>query len=45
MRGRVPPKLDNRSFEDLRREAIRQLQVACPGWTDLSPSDPGIALV
>jgi hypothetical protein len=45
MRGRVPPKLDNRSFEDLRLEAIQQLQAACPGWTDLSPSDPGIALV
>ena len=45
MRGRVPPKLDNRSFEELRQEAIRQLQAVCPGWTDLSPSDPGIALV
>jgi hypothetical protein len=45
MRGRVPPKLDNRSFEELRQEAIQQLQAACPGWTDLSPSDPGIALV
>ena len=45
MRGRVPPKLDDRSFEQLRQEAIRQLQAACPTWTDLSPSDPGIALI
>ena len=45
MRGRIPPKLDDRSFQQLRDEAIRQLQAACPGWTDLSPSDPGIALI
>jgi baseplate J-like protein len=45
VRGRVPPKLDNRSFDELRREAVQQLQAACPGWTDLSPSDPGIALI
>ena len=45
MRGRVPPKLDDRSFEQLRQEAVRQLQAACPTWTDLSPSDPGIALI
>jgi hypothetical protein len=45
MRSRASPKLDHRSFEDLRLEAIRQLQAACPGWTDFSPSDPGIALV
>jgi baseplate J-like protein len=45
MRGRVPPKLDNRSFDQLRGEAIERLRAACPAWTDLSPSDPGIALV
>jgi len=45
VRGRVPPKLDDRSFEQLRQEAIQQLHAACPGWTDFSPSDPGIALV
>ena len=45
MRGRVPPKLDDRSFQQLRDEAIERLQAACPAWTDLSPSDPGIALV
>lgn len=45
MRGRVPPKLDDRSFEQLRQEAVRQLQASCPTWTDLSPSDPGIALL
>lgn len=45
MRGRVPPKLDDRSFQQLRGEAIERLQAACPAWTDLSPSDPGIALV
>jgi hypothetical protein len=45
VRGRVPPKLDDRSFDQLREEAIRQLQAACPAWTDLSPSDPGIALI
>jgi Baseplate J-like protein len=45
VRGRVPPKLDDRSFDQLRQEAVRQLQAACPAWTDLSPSDPGIALI
>jgi hypothetical protein len=42
---RIPPRLDDRSFEQLRAEAVKRLQVACPGWTDLSASDPGIALV
>ena len=45
MKGRIPPKLDNRSFDELRNDAIQQLHTACPGWTDHSPSDPGIALV
>jgi len=45
LRGRLPPKLDDRSFEQLRVEAIERLRAACPAWTDLSPSDPGIALL
>lgn len=45
MRVRIPPRLDDRSFEQLRTEAITRLQAACPAWTDLSASDPGIALV
>ncbi len=45
MKVRIPPRLDDRSFEQLRTEAIARLQAACPAWTDLSASDPGIALV
>lgn len=45
MRGRVPPRLDDRSFQELRDEAIDRIRATCPAWTDFSSSDPGIALV
>ncbi len=44
MRRPVPPRLDDRSFDQLRAEAIERIKAACPEWTDFSPSDPGIAL-
>jgi hypothetical protein len=40
-----PPQLDDRSFEDLVAEARAVIKRACPEWTDLSPGDPGMALV
>ncbi|MEU0561206.1 putative baseplate assembly protein [Dactylosporangium sp. NPDC006015] len=39
------PNLDDRSFTDLVREARDRIARSCPGWTDLSVHDPGIALV
>jgi baseplate J-like protein len=39
------PKLDDRSFEDLVREAQTLIRSRCPVWTDLSPGDPGMTLV
>jgi len=40
-----PPNLDDRSFEDLMREAREIIRSRSPEWTDLSPSDPGMVLV
>jgi len=39
------PKLDDRSFDDLMREAREIIAARAPGWTDHSPGDPGIVLV
>ncbi|MBR0748767.1 baseplate J/gp47 family protein [Bradyrhizobium japonicum] len=39
------PKLDDRRFEDLLREAQALIRTRCPNWTDFSPSDPGMTLV
>ncbi len=39
------PNLDDRSFADLVDEAQRIIRQRAPGWTDLTPSDPGIVLV
>jgi hypothetical protein len=41
---RAPP-LDDRRFDDLLAEAKRVIERSCPGWTDLSPGDPGMVLV
>lgn len=39
------PNLDDRNFDQLLQEAIERVKRSCPAWTDLTPSDPGIALV
>lgn len=39
------PRLDDRSFDDLMREAKEIIRARSPEWTDLSPSDPGMVLV
>ncbi|KXU87044.1 hypothetical protein CR51_36270 [Caballeronia megalochromosomata] len=39
------PDLDDRSFDDLVDEATRRVRLACPAWTDLGASDPGIVLL
>jgi hypothetical protein len=44
VRRPIPPNLDDRSFAQLRAEAIERIRAVCPEWTDFSPSDPGIAL-
>jgi predicted phage baseplate assembly protein len=41
----VPPRLDDRSWQDLRDELVRRIPVHAPQWTDRSPTDPGIALI
>ena len=41
----IPPRLDDRSFADLRAELIRRIPVHAPEWTDHNASDPGIALI
>lgn len=39
------PNLDDRSFNQLVEEARQRIQETCPGWTDLSPGDPGMVLL
>ncbi len=39
------PNLDDRDFRQLVEEARRHIIQSCPGWTDLSPGDPGIVLL
>ncbi len=39
------PVLDDRSFEQLVKEAIRRIPVYAPEWTDHNVHDPGITLI
>ena len=41
----LPPRLDDRAFDDLRAELIRRIPTHAPEWTDHNAADPGIALV
>ena len=41
----IPPRLDDRAFDDLRAELIRRIPIHAPEWTDHNASDPGIALI
>jgi predicted phage baseplate assembly protein len=41
----VAPNLDDRTFEQLLREARLRIPRYCPEWTDFNDSDPGMALV
>ena len=39
------PRLDDRTFEDLVRDAKNKIPSLCPQWTDFNDSDPGITLI
>jgi hypothetical protein len=39
------PSLDERSFQDIVREALARVPVHTPEWTQLAQSDPGVTLV
>ncbi|MGD1703155.1 hypothetical protein [Dapis sp. BLCC M229] len=39
------PNLDNRTYADLLEEAISQISVEYPEWTDHNPTDTGIILI
>ncbi len=39
------PTVDDRSFQDLVREALARVPVHTPEWTQLAHSDPGVTLV
>jgi predicted flap endonuclease-1-like 5' DNA nuclease len=41
----VPPRLDDRSFEELVRETRSRIPLYLPAWTDVNESDPGITLL
>lgn len=40
-----PPRLDDRSYEDLVREARALIPQYTPEWTNLGDADPGMAIV
>ncbi|MBC7974898.1 MAG: hypothetical protein H7138_07910, partial [Myxococcales bacterium] len=40
-----PPKLDDRTFNDIVEEAISMIPRYAPEWTNHNPSDPGITLI
>ncbi|HXJ93705.1 MAG TPA: baseplate J/gp47 family protein [Terriglobia bacterium] len=40
-----PPNLDDRNFDELLQEATARIRRTCPDWTDLTPGDPGMALL
>jgi len=40
-----PPDLDDRSYDDIVREARALIPQYCPDWTNLSDADPGMTLV
>src|SRR5205085_9527524 len=45
-RGRLdPPNLDDRTWEDLKNQALDLRTRYAPQWTDTSPSDLGVTLV
>ncbi|HXW78350.1 MAG TPA: hypothetical protein VEJ84_02570, partial [Acidimicrobiales bacterium] len=39
------PNLDDRTWDQLRRQALEQVAKRCSDWTDLSPTDPGVTLL
>jgi hypothetical protein len=39
------PKLDDRTYDELRNQLINQIPARCPRWTDFNPSDPGITVL
>jgi hypothetical protein len=39
------PRLDDRSYAELREEALRVATTGTSGWTDLNPSDPGVTIL
>lgn len=40
-----PPELDDRTWDQLVRDAVARIKQVSPEWTDLSPGDPGMTLV
>jgi hypothetical protein len=41
----TPPKLDDRTFDELRAELVRRIPAHTPEWTDHNAADPGIAII
>ncbi len=39
------PRLDDRTFDDIVKEALRRIPLYTPEWTDHNISDPGVALI
>ncbi len=40
-----PPNLDDRTFEQIKREMLLRIPRYAPEWTDFNDSDPGVTLI
>jgi hypothetical protein len=40
-----PPRLDDRSFDDLVQEMLERIPAHTPDWTNPTPGDPGVTLL
>jgi predicted phage baseplate assembly protein len=41
----IAPNLDDRTFQDIVREARSKIPLYCPKWTDYNLSDPGVTMI
>ena len=41
----APPRLDDRTAEQIREELVSRIPMHAPDWTERDPSDPGMALI
>lgn len=41
----IPEQLDNQSFDEILNQAIKQISLLTPEWTNHNPSDPGVMIL
>lgn len=41
----IPEQLDNQSFDEILRQAVKQIPLLTSDWTNYNPSDPGMMIL